>query len=51
MGRLQAGENPKIDMINALVADIKSYSSTSKESMTALLDLFHPMLLNRNNFV
>jgi len=46
MGRLQAGENPKIDMINALVADIKSYSSTSKESMTALLDLFHPMLLN-----
>lgn len=46
MPRLQPGDNPKIDMINALVADAKSGDiKVSKEGLKSLLELFHPLIL------
>ena len=46
MSRLQPGENPKIDKINALVADAKSDDGyKSEEGLKSLLELFHPLIL------
>lgn len=46
MSRLQPGENPKIDKINALVADAKSGDKyISEEGLRLLLEMFHPLIL------
>jgi RNA polymerase sigma factor (sigma-70 family) len=46
MPRLQPGENPKIDKINALVADAKSGDvRVSEEGFKSLLEIFHPLIL------
>lgn len=46
MSRLQPGENPKIDKINALVADAKSGDRyVSEEGLRLLLEMFHPLIL------
>jgi RNA polymerase sigma factor (sigma-70 family) len=46
MPRLQPGEDPKIDKINALVADAKSGdTSISEEGIELLLKMFHPLIL------
>lgn len=46
MSRLQPGENPKIDMINALVADAKSDNAqVSEEGLKSLLEMFYPLIL------
>lgn len=46
MSRLQPGENPKIDKINALVADARSGSgNVSEEGLRLLLEMFHPLIL------
>lgn len=46
MSRLQPGENPKIDKINALVADAKSDdANVSGEGLRLLLEMFHPLIL------
>ena len=46
MSRLQPGENPKIDKINALVADAKSDDiHNSEEGLRLLLEMFHPLIL------
>lgn len=46
MSRLQPGENAKIDMINALVADARSGDrDVSEEGLRSLLELFHPLIL------
>lgn len=46
MARLQPGENAKIDNINRLVSLVQTGSDKeSNESLTALLDLFNPLLL------
>lgn len=45
MPRLQPGENPKIDQINALVADAKSGGIHAEEGLRLLLEMFHPLIL------
>lgn len=45
MSRLQPGENPKIDKINALVADAKSGGIHAEEGLRLLLEMFHPLIL------
>lgn len=46
MSRLQPGENPKIDKINALVADAKSDDAhVSEEGLKSLLEMFYPLIL------
>lgn len=46
MVRLNCGDDPKIDMINNLViVALSSNVEESKESLNALLNLFHPMIL------
>lgn len=50
MSRLQPGENPKIDKINTLVADARSDNTcVSKEGLTSLLEMFHPLILKLCN--
>lgn len=46
MARLLPGEDPKIDLINKLVADARGGDKVaSQEGLRILLEMFHPMIL------